>query len=229
MGTTLVGVSDQDARAGALADLPRIAVYPMIPAEAVAVLSPDLVLVDAGLSGKNVDALRARFPCTFVTDTSHTLDRLHESFLRIGDALGRPQRARALADELDAARRRHRVPGRPRVLVLGQVDPLPPYAIGPQGLLGDMVAAVGAENAAWDLSTPSGPIASEVVVDRAPDWILHTGGTLPAALRAAWRSVPAIVHGHVVDIGEDRFQQGGPATVDALARLAEILGAGGPR
>lgn len=223
-GAALVGVSDQDPRTGALADLPRLPVYPSVPAEAVAVLEPDLVLVDQVLSGRDAAALRARFPRTFVTDTSQTLDRLRETFLRVADALGRPRQGQELATELDEARRRHRVTGRPRVLVLGQVDPLPPYAIGPRGLLGDMVASVGGENVAWDLGLPSGPIASEVVLARRPQWILHTGGTFPDALRTAWASVPAVADGRIADVGADEFMQGGPRTARALARLAELLG-----
>lgn len=227
-GAALVGVSDQDRREGALAGLARIPVYPSVPAEAVAVLEPDLVLVDRGLSGRDADALRARFPVTFVTDASRSLDRLRETFLRVAEAVGRPRRGEDLARELDAARRLHRVEGRPRVLVLGQVDPPPPYAIGPGGLLGDMVASVGAENVAWDLGMPSGPLASEVVVARAPEVILHTGGAFPDALRRAWRSVPAVREGRVHDIGDDLYMQGGPRTAEALARLAALL-RGAPR
>jgi ABC-type Fe3+-hydroxamate transport system substrate-binding protein len=223
MGSTLVAVSDQDVQEGALAALPRIPVYPTIPAEAVAVASPDVLLVDRVLSGKNVDALRRRFPMTFATDTSSTLDRLRESFLRIAEALGVPLRGKKLADALDRARAKAKVDGRPKVLVLGQVDPPPPYAIGPQGLLGDMVASVGAENVAWDLPTPSGPVVSEMVVVRAPDWILHTGGRFPDALRAAWSSVPAVRSSRIRDIGNDDFQQGGPRTAVALEWLAKIL------
>lgn len=223
-GAALVGVSDQDPRTGALADLPRLPVYPSVPAEAVAVLEPDLVLVDRVLSGRDADALRARFPQTFVTDASQTLDRLRETFLRVADALDRPRLGQDLAAELDDARRRHRVEGRPRVLVLGQVEPLPPYAIGPRGLLGDMVASVGGENVAWDLGLPSGPIASEVVLARRPQWILHTGGTFPDALRTAWASVPAVADGRIADVGDDDFMQGGPRTARALARLAALLG-----
>ncbi|MFO0934468.1 MAG: ABC transporter substrate-binding protein [Planctomycetota bacterium] len=223
-GAALVGVSDQDPRTGALADLPRLPVYPSVPAEAVAVLEPDLVLVDRVLSGRDAEALRARFPQTFVTDASQTLDRLRETFLRVADALDRPRLGQDLAAELDDARRRHRVEGRPRVLVLGQVEPLPPYAIGPRGLLGDMVASVGGENVAWDLGLPSGPIASEVVLARRPQWILHTGGTFPDALRTAWASVPAVADGRIADVGDDDFMQGGPRTARALARLAALLG-----
>jgi iron complex transport system substrate-binding protein len=226
MGTTLVGVSDQDHTEGSLASLPKIAVYPTIPAESVAALSPDIVFVDRVLSGKNVDALRERFPCTFVTDSAHTLDRLRETFLRVGEALGVLHRGRLLAEELDVARSKAKVVGRPRVLVLGQVSPPPPYAIGPQGLLGDMVNAVGAENIAWDLPSASGSIVSEVVVSRAPEWILFANGPFPDALRRAWGSVPAVAtepSKHIVDISADDFQQGGPNTAQALERLAAIL------
>jgi iron complex transport system substrate-binding protein len=226
LGTALVGVSDQDPKEGVLGTLPRLSAYPSISAEAVAALDPDLLLVDRTLSSRDLEPLRRRFPGTFATD-SRTLDGLRETFLRLGEAVGRDVRARRLADELDLARREAKAPGRPRVLLLSDADPQP-YALGPGALLDDMLRSVGGENVAWDLGRPSGQISSELVRERAPDWILLTGATFGPALRKAWASVPAVASGRVVDVGRDEYVQAGPGTAKALRRLAAIL-SGGPR
>jgi len=224
LGTLLVGVSDQDAKDGVVGSLPRLSVYPTISTEAVAALQPDLLLVDETLSHRDLEPLRRRFPGTFATD-SRSLRGLRETFLRLGAALGRDLRAKRLAEELDAAQAAARVPGRPKVLLLSEADPQP-YALGPGALLDDMVRSVGAENVAWDLGRPSGQISSEVVRERAPDWILLTGAPFSEAIRTAWASVPAVRHGRVRDIGADDYLQAGPGTAKALRRLATILEGG---
>jgi ABC-type Fe3+-hydroxamate transport system substrate-binding protein len=220
LGTALVGVSDQDPSVGVVGALPRIAVWPTIPPEAVAALAPDLVLVDRTLSAGDLAALRRRFPGTFATD-SRSLDGLRESFLRVAEAVGHDRRGQRLAIELDRARREARVEGRPKVLLLGQGDP--PIALGPGSLLDDMVRAVGGENVAFDLGRPSGELSPELVRARAPEWILRTGGTFPDALRERWSTVPAVERGRVVDLSGAEFVQAGPRTAGALLRLARIL------
>lgn len=226
-GARLVGVSDQDSKLGALAGVPRIPVWPTIPAEVVAALEPDLLLVDLTLSNRDLDVLRKRFPVTFATD-SRTLDGVRLSFERIGEALGREARARRLVEDLDLARREARVAGRPKVLLLTQTDPST-MVLGPGALLDDMLRAVGGVNVAWDLGRPSGDMPVETIRSRAPDWIFLTGPTFTDALRERWASIPAVRDGRVVDLGADEFVQAGPRTAEALRRLAGILSGRVPR
>jgi iron complex transport system substrate-binding protein len=226
----LVGVSLQDAEGGAFPGAEAVGAFPTIPAERVAALAPDLLLVDAVLSPTDVPRLRERFP-TFACD-SRTLDGLRTTFLRLGDALGRTAEAGRLAEALDRARAAARVARPVRVLLLGQAEPAP-IALGPGSLLDDMLRAVGASNVAADLGRASGEYPSERVVAGAPEAILVTGGEFPAALRERWASVPAVRSGWIVDLRGEEFVRAGPRTAGALRRLAEILSlppaAGGPR
>ncbi len=226
-GARLVGVSDQDSKLGALAGVPRIPVWPTIPAEVVAGLEPDLLLVDLTLSNRDLAVLRKRFPVTFATD-SRTLAGVRLSFERIGEALGREVRARHLVEELDLARREAHVDGRPKVLLLTQTDPST-MVLGPGALLDDMLRAVGGVNVAWDLGRPSGDMPVETIRSRAPEWILLTGAVFTDALRERWASIPAVRDGRVVDLGADEFVQAGPRTAEALRRLAGILSGRVPR
>lgn len=221
-GDRLVAVSAPEKALGPMASLPRVPVYPVIPAETIANLAPDLLLIDPTLSPRDLAPLRARFPVTFASD-SRTLDGLATTFLRVGAALGREAAAERLVDELDAARRDAKAPGSPLVLLLSWAEPPSVIALGPGSLLDDMLRSIGGRNVFADLGRPSGPIPSEMVVSRAPAFIVTTGGTVTDDLRARWQSVPAIRDGRVIDAGDDDFVRAGPRTAYALRRLARLL------
>ncbi len=225
-GDRLVAVSAPEKAEGPTAALPRVPVYPLIPAETIASLAPDLLLIDPTLSPRDLAPLRARFPCTFASD-SRTLDGLATTFARLGAALGRDAEAKRLVDELDAARREAKVGGSPLVLLLSWAEPPSVIALGPGSLLDDMLRSVGGRNVLADLGRPSGPVASEVVVSRAPAFIVTTGATMSDDLKARWSTVPAIRDGRVVEAGGDDFVQAGPRTASALRRLAKALSAEG--
>ena len=217
----LVGVSAQDAGTPGFEGVEAIPAFPTIPAERVAALSPDLLLVDAVLSPTDVPRLRARFKGTFACD-SRSLSGLRTTFLSLGVALDRTAEAAQLADELDRAIASARVGRRVKVLLLGQAEPAP-IALGPGSLLDDLLRAVGAENVAHDMGRASGEFPSESVIAKAPDVILVTGGVFSAALRERWASVPAVANGWIVDLRDDAFVRAGPRTAAALARLAALL------
>jgi len=225
-GARLVGQSDRDEPRASAPGAARIPTWPTVPAERVAALEPDLLLVDSTLSSVDLPALRARFPSTFACD-SRSLDGLARTFERVGEALGEPARAKELVDALARARATMRVAGKPKVLLLAQADE-PLMVLGPGSLLDDMVRAVGAENVAADLPRPSGEWSPEEVRARRPEWILVTGGRFSDATRARFSDVPAVASGRVVDASGDDLVRAGPRTAKALERLAAIL-RGDPR
>ena len=222
MGDRLVAVSAPERADGPHAALERIPVFPVIPAETIALLRPDLVLVDPTLSPRDIAPLRARFPCTFACD-SRSLDGLRTTFVRLGAALGRAGEAKRLTDDLDAARAEAKIPGSPLVLLLSWAEPPSVIALGPGSLLDDMLRSVGARNLAADLGHASGPISSEAVVSGNPDWIVLTGATFSDDLRARWSTVKAVKRLRVIEAGGDDFVQAGPRTATALRRLARLL------
>lgn len=222
LGDRLVAVSAPEPAVGPHAALPRIPVFPVIPAETIASLRPDLILVDPTLSPRDVAPLRARFPCTFASD-SRSLDGLRTTFVRLGAALDRVREAGRLVAELDAARAEARVKDAPLVLLLSWAEPPSVIALGPGSLLDDMLRAVGARNLAADLGHASGPVSSEAVVSGDPDWIVLTGATFSEDLRARWSTVKAVQHARIVEAGGDDFVQAGPRTAAALRRLAALL------
>lgn len=226
LGDRLVAVSAPEPAVGPHAALPRIPVFPVIPAETIASLRPDLILVDPTLSPRDVAPLRARFPQTFASD-SRTLDGLRLTFARLGAALGREAEAKRLTDDLDAARAEARVAGAPLVLLLSWAEPPSVIALGPGSLLDDILRTIGGRNLAADLGHASGPVSSEAVVAGNPDWIVLTGATFSDDLKRRWSTVKAVKRGRIVEAGGDDFVQAGPRTAAALRRLASLLSATG--
>ncbi len=222
----LVAVSALEKGDRTLVGVEYFPVFPVIPAETIASMRPDLVLVDPTLSPRDIAPLRARFPMTFACD-SRSLDGLRTTFARLGSALGRGLEAKRLTDDLDAARAEARVEGSPLVLLLSWAEPPSVIALGPGSLLDDMLRSVGARNLAADLGHASGPVSSEAVVSGDPDWIVLTGATFSDDLRSRWSTVKAVKLGRIVEAGGDDFVQAGPRTAPALRRLAKLLTPGG--
>jgi ABC-type Fe3+-hydroxamate transport system substrate-binding protein len=221
----LVAVTPHCDRPAQVAQLPRLPVLP-IAWEALRDLAPDLVLVDATLLGGQVDELRRRIGAVLPLE-SRSLAHLARSVQLLAEVLDtEPARAAAgdFVRDLDAALAAVAPRARatsPRVLLLAQDDPV--YVLGPGSLLDDMLAAVGAVNVACDLGRASGPFAAELVRARRPDWVLTTGGELPASRRASWAQLPALRLGHVARADADDLVRAGPRTPAALRRLADVL------
>jgi iron complex transport system substrate-binding protein len=207
------------------ARIPRIATYPTIPAESLAAVRPDLVLVDPTLSPRDVLPLRERFP-VFAAD-SRSLDGLRATFVALGRALGREAEGERLAQDLDRAREEVAGAARGvRVLAASGGDSL--HALGPGSLLHDVLVATGAENVAAGLGRSSAAVSDERLRAWAPDWILVAGGPVPRDLSRRFPRVPAVANGRVVEASDDDLARAGPGTAGAMRRLARVLSGEAP-
>jgi len=218
----LVAVSEHCDRPPEVLDLPRLSVMPL-DRERLAVLEPDLLLVDAvvrviGLEDVDVPVL---------TLESRSLAHLAETVHLLASVFD-TEEARAEAKRFDvalelAATASAPPPGTPtlRVLLVAQCDPL--VVLGPGSLLDDGLRLCGAVNVACDLGRPSGPFAEELVLARAPDWILTLDGEPDPQLLRRWSSLAAVREGRVASGRSDDLVRAGPRTPTAVVRLADVL------
>lgn len=241
--STLPGITEMIASMGALdrlaavspwcdtppavRHLPRVTVQPM-DAEGILAVRPDLVVADRRLHRRDLAIIQRRCRHVLLLETSRSLPHLMASSRLLARVLGTPEaaradarfraRAEALVRRVEAER--PAVP--PRVLVVAQWDPL--YVLGPGSLLDDLLRVCGCVNVAADLgSDASGTFHEELVLARAPDWILAPKEPLPARLAERWRHVPAVRAGHVAPAWSDDLVRGGPRILDGLERLAAVL------
>lgn len=212
--------------------LPVVSVQPL-SAEELLALEPDLVILDRRLHRQDLDAILRHVPHVLLLETSRSLGQLGASFSLLAEVLD-DERAREAARawnvrrvELQQAAAAHRRTPAPRVLLVGQWEPL--FALGPGSLLDDVLATLGAVNVACDLpSDASGVFSDELAVERSPDWVLGPSGPMPRRLETLLAESPALREGRVLPVvGVDAFARGGPRILDATALLARrMLGLG---
>jgi len=228
-GDRLVAVSKWcDFPADVVKGLTRVSVLPFNP-EGFLAVRPDLLLVDRRLHRRDLPVIRRRIPNVLLLESSRSLGHLQASFELLYRVLGADEagteryqawQARAAALVQSIAARRLEPP--PRVLVVGQWDPL--YVLGRGALIDDLLRICGCVNVACDLeSDASGTFSEELVLARRPDWILTPGTPLPERLRERWRNLPAVKRGQLTDGSADDLVRGGPRLLEGLARLADTL------
>jgi len=232
LGHLLVGVDDDsDHPAQLLADLPRVGRDLDVDADAVAALSPDLVLASLTVPGhdKVVARLADKGLNMLVLAPKSVSDTLR-SIRLIGGALGVPERAESVCAEVEAGL----VPlagwqQGPKVLV--EWWPRPCIAAGRRSWVNQMLAAAGARNAAESLDVESQPLTDAQVVELAPDAVVISWCGVPVdkyrpevvLRRTGWSAVPAVVNGHVVPISEEYTGRPGPRIVEGVGQLRELV------
>jgi iron complex transport system substrate-binding protein len=227
-GDRLVGVCGQCNWPAEVEQLPRVGGYLAPSVEAVLAVEPGLVVVVP--SPGNREAVRAveraGVPVLVVGD--RTLDDLRGAIRAIAAALGDPERGEALVaridGELEAVRRR--VAGLPSRRVLLVVGHRPLIVAGGGTLQDELLRIAGGTNVAADVGQAFPQIATEVVVERAPDVILDAAmGTEEGGrdLFAPLTSVPAVANGRVVAIQPDALFRAGPRVGEAAAALARVI------
>ena len=222
----LVAVSEHANYPEVLKLRPKVGVYPP-DIEGILGHRPDVVLVDHDLFRAQLDDLSQRIPGLLPVTSSRSLAHLETSIHLLAALLGTPEAAEraeafrvrksALLTRLAAER-----PAVPfRVLFAAQWDPL--YVLGPEALLSDLVRVCGGANIACNLELASNTFDEELVLARAPTWILHQGAGPPEKVRERWRGVPAIRDGRIASYDADDLVRAGPRILDGLERMRAVL------
>jgi iron complex transport system substrate-binding protein len=199
--------------------------------EAIVGLRPDLVFATTSINRREtVDALaRLRIP-VYATDP-HTIRAMVDSFGRMADLVGAPEKGAALVAKLDATldSLHARLRDLPAVHVLFVVwlDPL--ISIGQNTFIADALRWAGAESVVLSrLNWPQ--LNLEEAVRLQPDYIVlaesHTGEgsrTLQDLRgRAAWRALEAVQLGHVALVSEE-IDRPAPGLIGVIEQLAREL------
>lgn len=199
--------------------------------EAIVALHPDLVFATTSINRREtVDALARLNIAVYATDP-HTIRAMVDSFGRMADLVGAPEKGAALVAKLDAtldslhARLADLPPA--HVLFVVWLDPL--ITIGQNTFIADALRWAGAESVV--LSDQNWPqLDFEEAVRLQPDYIVlaesHTGeGSRSVAnlrSRAAWRDLRAVQLGHIAIISEE-IDRPAPGLIEAIKQLAREL------
>jgi iron complex transport system substrate-binding protein len=232
-GDRVVGVSNYCRYPPVVLSLPKIGTYTKPDPEKIALLHPDLVIIQksAASLAERLSALDIRH----VEVKVGSLADIYSMIRDIGDAVGLSERAetlnRDIRSRLDALRAEASGKHRPTVLiVVGRIPGLLTnlVAVGPGPYLGDLLEIAGGRNVLTDTAIAYPHISLETVVRANPDVILDASmmgdtttepGILEAHLRQPWldhRELNAARSGMVLGLTSEPLTTPGPRVVEAV-------------
>jgi iron complex transport system substrate-binding protein len=228
-GGAVVGVSQYCDYPPAAARLPKVGTFLTPNVEAIAALSPDLI-IGPGLSSsrREVRMLEAMgYPTLTVNDT--TLDGIEQSITLIGARTGKPEAARRLLGTIQAHiaevhARLKRTKPRTVVMLVGHQ---PMVAVGRGTFLDDLLHLAGGNNIA-DLSTQSWPrLSIEYIIAMRPEVILDGAMGSDASTQAGfwtrYPAIPAVRNHRVCGYPQDPMLHPGPRVWQSLEILARLI------
>lgn len=204
--------------------------YPLLSGEAedLLTLAPTLVLAGDYLAPSTRDLLQRQGIAVAEFEAPPTIEAVKDQIRRVGDLVGRPERAAALIATIDASLARAQgaaLRSRPTVLSVSRRG----WVEGSDSLLSSLLATVGLANAASDLGIASGGFAPlEAIVAARPDFIL----VAEAAPAAEDQGMALLLHPALerlypperrIVIPETLTVCGGPMLPAALDNLARAI------
>jgi iron complex transport system substrate-binding protein len=246
VGDRVVGVSQFCNYPPGVQKLPKVGSYIKPDAEAIARLSPDLVVLQRG-SSELIDRLNG-LHIAFIEVPHSTLEDIFTEIQLIGKAAGVPDQSVSLIAQikssLDAIQSKAKAMPSPRALVIvdrqqGTLNNL--IAVGPNNYVNQILEIAGGTNVLAQPGLPQYPrISLETVLRANPDVIIDISGTQEtdaarkasrAATLALWdqyRDLTAVKTGHVYAGTADSLVVPGPRTPIATQRLFDFVhGIGG--
>lgn len=235
-GPQVAAVSSFDKYPPEIERLPRVGALVDPDLERILSLRPDLVLVYGSQGDLRTQLGRAKIPIFLYQHAA--LADVPATIRDLGARVGRREAADRLAADIesgiDAIRKRVAGRPRPRVLIVmgresGAVRGV--YASGGFGFIHDMVNAAGGDNVYADVRQQAVQATSEQILALRPDVILElrAGALTPDEIAreiAVWSplsSVPAVRHGRVVILTDERTVVPGPRVVEGTELIARAL------
>ena len=224
----LVGVDDYSTFPAEVARLPKVGNFLSPNLEAIAALSPTLVIVDdvhGQIAGALGDAHIATVECAI-----HGLPDVESALRAVGARIGKAADAERVVAAIDAALDRaaaRRPARRPRVLAVidreaGGLGNL--ITAGPGSWIDELLAVVGGDNVLSAAGVRYPKISAEEVLRVRPEVILDLSYAARQSV-AAWNqlAVPAVASHRVRALDQAFLIAPSPRVADALAALAQAI------
>jgi iron complex transport system substrate-binding protein len=238
LGPSVVGVSNYCRFPPEVVKLPKVGTYLKPNAEAIARLSPDLVVIKK-LSNDLWTRLTA-LGIPFVEVEIETLPQLYTAIETLGKAAGVDAQAKTLVNSiearLNAVRQKTAGLAKPKVLfIVGRrAGTLADFvAVGSDSYLNQLIEIAGGVNLLQQPSLPAYPrISLETIIRSNPDFVIDTSTPMMgndqarAATEALWeehKELTAVRNHHLRVLNADEFVVPGPRVAEVVELLSGIL------
>ena len=232
-GDRVVGISGYTVRPPEARQKPKVSSFLHARYEKIESLSPDLILAFSDLQSQITnDLVKRGFPV--FTFNQRSVGEILQMIRLLGGIVGVPDKANALAAELEAGLERIRRQSatfarRPRVYFEEWDNPL----ISGIQWVEELIEAAGGEPVFPQLRqarlATNRIVTSEQVIASAPDVIIGSWCGKPVrkekiAAREGWSAIPAVCNGHIYEVKSTYILQPGPASLtDGVRQIHDIL------
>ena len=232
-GQSIIVGRDISSTEDSLADIPIVTSGHQVLPEKVISLNPDLVLIDASTGPKAAIAtIKAAGIRVVETPESWSLGDLPKKVRAVGAAIGAPDRAELLVEQIERAVKTSMVEGSPRVAFLYLRGTSSVYLIGGSGSGADsLLQAIGAVDVgAQSLDRPFNTLTAESLASLNPDVILvmskgleSVGGVQGLLKLPGVAQTKAGKNAAVIDVDDSLLLSFGPRTPSLIEALATAL------
>ena len=232
-GQSIMVGRDISSTEDSLADIPIVTSGHQVLPEKVISLNPDLVLIDASTGPKAAIAtIKAAGIRVVETPESWSLGDLPKKVRAVGAAIGAPDRAELLVEQIELAIKTSMVKGSPRVAFLYLRGTSSVYLIGGSGSGADsLLQAIGAVDVgAQSLDRPFNTLTAESLASLNPDVILvmskgleSVGGVQGLLKLPGVAQTKAGKNAAVIDVDDSLLLSFGPRTPSLIEALATAL------
>lgn len=235
-GDAIVGVTDFDNYPEEAMSKEKIGGME-INIEKMISLKPDLVLAHESTADSTKAGLQqledAGIDVVVVND-AQSFDGVYESIEMIGKAIGEPEKAIELVDNMknsfaELKKQAEFIKPDQQKTVFVEVSPAPEiYTAGKNTFINEMLDLIGAKNAAGDMEGWA-KVDQEAIVERNPDVVVTTYGyytenTVELVLgRQGWENVKAVKGQQVFDVHSDLVTRSGPRLAEGAEELAKAI------
>lgn len=198
--------------------------------EKIISLKPDLVVVSTSSQLENLTLRLDQLAIPVYVTNPRSVRDVAASIQSLGEVTGTPERARALAGEMqsriDAVERRVAALPRPSVLYVLQIGPL--ITAGRNTFINDLINIAGGKSISGDEAADYPQFSRETAVARAPAVIVAPSShgvelVKESDLRRDFATTPAIRSNRIVWVTPDLVDRPGPRIVEGLEELAKGL------
>ena len=232
-GQSIMVGRDISSTEDSLTDIPIVTSGHQVLPEKVISLNPDLVLIDASTGPKAAIAtIKAAGIRVVETPESWSLGDLPKKVRAVGAAIGAPDRAELLVEQIELAIKTSMVKGSPRVAFLYLRGTSSVYLIGGSGSGADsLLQAIGAVDVgAQSLDRPFNTLTAESLASLNPDVILvmskgleSVGGVQGLLKLPGVAQTKAGKNAAVIDVDDSLLLSFGPRTPSLIEALATAL------
>jgi iron complex transport system substrate-binding protein len=232
-GQSIIVGRDISSTEDSLVDIPIVTSGHQVLPEKIISLNPDLVLIDASTGPKAAIAtIKAAGIRVVETPESWSLGDLPKKVRAVGAAIGAPDRAELLVEQIERAVKTSMVKGSPRVAFLYLRGTSSVYLIGGSGSGADsLLQAIGAVDVgAQSLDRPFNTLTAESLAILNPDVILvmskgleSVGGVQGLLKLPGVAQTKAGKNAAVIDVDDSLLLSFGPRTPSLIEALATAL------